>query len=152
MGDESSDISYDNIQESLKKHIEKTKAKSRYHNINALAAKKYENILNLTQVCIKALLSLTMLIMTVYTPEDSQSIAIVSGSFSFCSILVQKIQQNYMFLLLSYTHHTLADDFVALRYELISMLAEENYDIKDFKAVINKYLGICARGHIQSVK
>ena len=150
MEDEASDISYININESLKKHVEKCKNKSRYHHTNAVNALYLDNILTLTELVLSATLTLLMVILSVYDINED-IVAITSASFAFSSIVVSKIRQNYNFGLVSYSHHSVSDDFMTLRYEFISLITEENYDTKDFKTVINKYLTVCAKGHIQSV-
>ena len=150
MEDEASDISYNDIKISLLKHVEKCKVKSKYHHKNAVSAIRLENVLTLLGITINATLGLLMVILSVYDTDD-KTVAITSASFSFCSIILEKFRQNYNFALLSYSHHTVADEFMELRYELISLLSEENYDIREFKNVINKYLAICSKGHIQSV-
>jgi len=150
MEDETSDISYDNIQDSLRKHVEKCKIKAKYHHKNGLSCMRLENVLTLLGISINATLSLLMVILTVYETEEN-IVAITSASLGFCSIILEKIRQNYNFALLSYSHNHIADEFMALRYEFIALLANEECDIKDFKNLINSYLSTCSKGHIQNI-
>lgn len=148
--EELSDISYNDLKESLTKHIEKCKIKARYHHENAIRAQRLENILTLTGITLNGLLSLLMIILTVHD-TDQKTLAITSGCFGFASILVEKFRQNFNFSLLHYTHNDVSSEFMSLKYELIAILAEENYDVKDFKNIINKYLNVCNKGNVQSI-
>ena len=151
MEDEASDISLNDIRESLLKHIEKCKIKSKFHNKNGTRSMHLENILTLSGVTLNATLALLMVILSTNDETDDKTVAIVSACFSFSSIILEKIRQNYNFALLSYSHNSIADEFMDLRYQGFSLLSIENYDPKDYRVFIAKYLSICARGHIQSI-
>jgi hypothetical protein len=126
--------------------------KSKFHKINALNSKHWDDLLNIFGLALTAGIALAM---TICTAVDSPNLVttIAGSSLTFVLAINNAIKQSYSFLLLNYAHNTIADEFDEIKYMIIKLQSESDPELGHrTDIIINKYLACCQKSHIQQVK
>lgn len=141
------------MQDVVGEYLFKCEEKILYHTANSLAAWGWYKTLSTMNILISSLAGLSMTILTVNS-YDASTIAVIGGTYACVITVIQKITNDFNFLVLQYQHANAGDEFSGVRYQLILLANGIVIDVNNIKldAIIHKYESIVQKSHIQSVR
>lgn len=143
-----------NIITSINEHIDKCKDKMKYHTKTSQNCERWGNSLSILGLTLSAGLALTLTLMTVNRSENYE-VTIAGGIFAFFITINQKISNSFNFQYLQAKHNQAMDDYIELHYlfnSLVTDIERQEFEIKEYNSIINKYIAVAQKSHIPGVK
>jgi len=140
--------------DSINEHVDACKDKMKYHTKTSQSCEHWNNSLNILGLILSAGLALTMTIMTV-VGQTNISVTITGAIFAFFITINQKISSSFNFPYLQAKHQQSMDDYIDLQYSfssLITDLERQEFEIKEYETLINRYISVSQRSHIPEVR
>lgn len=143
-----------NIITNINDHIDKCKDKIKHHTKNSQACEQWSNALSVLGLILSAGLALSLTILTINQRQNFE-ITITGAIFAFFITINQRVSNAFNFPYLQAKHHNAMDDFIELQYlfnNLITDVERQEFDIKEYDTIINRYVAISQKNHIPNIK
>lgn len=131
-------------------YISESQNKAEYHRKNANNSLKWHSFMNIIGTIIMGLSSLAMTIMAVQKANEGV-VAIVSGCFTFTSLIFNRVTHSWNFQAISIEHNHVHDDFLELVKDL-NLLDPENLNDSVYNLLVSRYISVIEKSHVPPIR